>query len=72
MDVERQSRLYRALAEKYKLENVNQSWLCYENAMFIVKRNQTMDRKKGFARNVEQKWNFWKCSLVFRWRGQQL
>lgn len=34
MSEEMQSRLYKKLAEKYHDKNINQSWLCYENALY--------------------------------------
>lgn len=34
MSEEMQSRLYKKLAEEYHDKNINQSWLCYENALY--------------------------------------
>jgi GT2 family glycosyltransferase len=58
LDVERQSRLYRALAEKYKLENVNQSWLCYENAMFYCQKEPDDGQKERFCQECRAEMEF--------------
>ena len=34
MSGEKQSRLYKELAEQYRDKNINQAWLCYENALY--------------------------------------
>lgn len=34
MNEKKQSRLYWELAEQYQNKNINQSWLCYENALY--------------------------------------
>lgn len=50
---ESQSRLYFELAGKYKSRNVNQSWLCYENALYHYKK-ESQDEEGTIAKECGQ------------------
>ena len=50
MSIEKQSRIYQELAEKYREKNGNQSWLCYENALFHCQREPYGAETEEFCR----------------------
>ena len=49
-----QSRLYRELAEKYRETNRNQSWLCYENAIFHSKKESYGTETEVFCQECRE------------------
>lgn len=53
--MERQSRLYKRLAEKYWHKNTNQSWLCYENALYYCDKEAGETQEEDFCRECREK-----------------
>ncbi len=47
--MERQSRLYKRLAEKYRGHNSNQAWLCYENALYHDAKEPDGEGRENFC-----------------------
>lgn len=56
--MERQSELYRELAEKYREKNSSQSWLCYENALYHYKREMGGEESGDFCRECQKEMEF--------------
>lgn len=56
--MERQSRLYRELAGKYRRINSNQSWLCYENALYHCGKEPFGEETEDFCRNCREEMAF--------------
>ncbi len=54
VDTGKQSRLYKELAEKYREKNGNQSWLCYENALFHCQREPYETETEEFCRECRE------------------
>lgn len=52
--MEKQSRLYKELAEKYREININQSWLCYENALYHCGKELSGEETEDFCRNCRE------------------
>lgn len=53
MSIEQASRLYKALAEKYRSKNINQSWLCYENALYYNRKESHQQEQICAAKEDE-------------------
>lgn len=47
--MEKQSRVYKTLAEKYRGINTNQSWLCYENALYHCRKERCDAKTEDFC-----------------------
>ncbi|MCM1157834.1 MAG: glycosyltransferase [Bacteroidales bacterium] len=63
---ERNYELYLLLGNYYAAKNVNQAWLCYENAEFYCENAGDLDVILQFKRNMEQseEWDVRKTAIV--------